>query len=96
MQAPQQDMWEQQSAAQQPQSMPAPPLPSPSPEDDFVGGSSQGFFGEMPPRGAVRHSPLAFCELLALASACTESQSLRIPTGSLCASSKVQCRLSFG
>ncbi|CAL5229676.1 g13043 [Coccomyxa viridis] len=52
MQAPQPDMWEQQNAAQQPQSMPAPPPPPPAQEDDFVGGSSQSFFGEMPPRGA--------------------------------------------
>lgn len=56
MQAPQPDMWEQQNAAQQPQSMPAPPPPPPAQEDDFVGGSSQSFFGEMPPRGAVRPS----------------------------------------
>ena len=57
MQAPQPDMWEQQSAAQQPQSVPSPstPPPLPSQEDEFVGGSSQSFFGEMPPRGAVRH-----------------------------------------
>lgn len=57
MQAPQPDMWEQQSAAQQPQSAPPPPPPPPQ-EDDFVGGASQGFFGEMPPRGAVRLSLL--------------------------------------
>ena len=72
MQAPQPDMWEQPSAAQQSQSVPPPPPPpSPSQEEDFVGGASQGFFGEMPPRGAVRHFLLAFCEVLAFTSART-------------------------
>ena len=53
MQAPQPDMWESQSAAQQPQSAPSPPPPPLPQGDEFVGGASQGFFGEMPPRGAV-------------------------------------------
>ena len=60
MQAPQPDMWEQQSAAQQPQS--APPAPQ---HDDFVGGASQSFFGEMPPRSAVR-----LCTAALLLAAC--------------------------
>jgi len=64
MQAPPQEMWEQQSAAQQ-QSMPQQPPPQqPLPQqppsqrqstkDDFEGGAPQSFFGEMPPPGSVR------------------------------------------
>ena len=62
MEAPQPDTWEQQNAAQQPQSVPPPPPAPPTQQDEFVGGASQGFFGEMPPRGAVRLS-LACCSL---------------------------------
>lgn len=64
MQAPPQEMWEQQSAAQQ-QSMPQqpppqqplpqqPPSQQQSTKDDFEGGAPQSFFGEMPPPGSVR------------------------------------------
>ena len=54
MQAPPQpDMWEAQAA---PVAQPAQRAPQQPAGDDFVGGTPQSFFGEMPPRGAVRPS----------------------------------------